>query len=129
METKKSSKILKNSTQAILYRYPKEKIHFIKLLNSCDPCSFSTSNLSSNNFSNSNNNSSPQITNKYFSNCCNQYIQAVNKTINEQKKGNFFLGKKTKIYFKVKNTVFHGIIAPSLDQNQRGCNNYKRLKY
>ena len=103
METKKSSKILKNSTQAILYRYPKEKIHFIMLLNSCDPCSFSTSNLSSNNFSNSNNNSSPQITNKYFSNCYNKYIQVVNKSINEQKKENSFLGKKTKIYFKVKN--------------------------
>ena len=103
METKKSNKIQENSTQAILYRYPKEKSDFIKLLNSCDPCSFSKSNLSSNNFSNSNNNSSPQITNKYFSNCYNQYIQAINKTINEQKKGNSFLEKKAKIYFKVKN--------------------------
>ena len=103
METKKSNKILENSTQAILYRYPKEKSDFIKLLNSCDPCSFTKSNLSSNNFSNSNNDSSPQITNKYFSNCYNQCIQVVNKSINEQKKGNSFLGKKIKIYFKVNN--------------------------
>ena len=99
METKKSNKILENSTQAILYRYPKEKSDFIKLLNSCDPCSVSKSNLSSNNFSNSNNDSSPQITNKYFSNCYNQCIQEVNKSINEQKKGNSFLGKKIKNLF------------------------------
>ena len=103
METKKSNKIQENSTQAILFQYPKEKSDFIKLLNSCDPCSFTKSNLSSNNFSNSNNNSSLQITNNYFSDCYNQYIRAFNKTINEQKKGNFFRGKKTKIYFKVKN--------------------------
>ena len=92
----KSNKTLENSSlQKILFENPKEKIDLFKHLNSSVPYIQTKTNSSSISFSSSNDNSS---INYSFN---NQYIKTDNKTVNEQKNGNLFLGKKTKIFFNV----------------------------
>ena len=96
----KPNKILENSSlQKILFQYPKEKSDFINHLNSSVPYIQTKTNSSSISFSSSNDNSSIKVKNNYSFN--NQYIKTDNKTDNEQKNGNLFLGKKTKIFFNV----------------------------
>ena len=100
-ETIKSNKILENSVQTILYQCSKDQSDFNKSLNSCAPDLSTKTNLSLNSSIYSNNSSSIKAKNNFSFNCIDQYIKAVNKTINEQKEGKTFLGKKTKIYFDV----------------------------
>ena len=96
----KSNKILENSSlQKILFQYPKEKIDLFNHLNFSVPYIQTKTNSSSISFSSSNNNSSIKVKNNYSFN--NKYIKTDNKTVNEQKKGNLFLGKKSKIFFNV----------------------------
>ena len=95
-ETIKSNKILENSDQC-----SKDQSDFNKSLNSCAPDLSTKTNLSLNSSIYSNNSSSIKAKNNFSFNCIDQYIKAVNKTINEQKEGKTFLGKKTKIYFDV----------------------------
>ena len=98
----KSNKILENSLlQMVLYQYPKEKNELINPLNSCDSYKPIKMNLSSNNSTSSNDNSSAKVKINSSFNSINQYFNRDNKAVNEQKNGNLFLGKKTKIFFNV----------------------------
>jgi len=100
-ETIKSNKILENSLLTVFYHYPKDQSDFKTPFNFYVPNLSSKTNLSLNSSIYSNNSSSIKAKNNSSFNCINQYIKAVNKTINEQKEGKTFLGKKTKIYFNV----------------------------
>jgi len=98
----KSNKILENSLlQMTLYQYPKKKNELINPLNSCDSYKPIKMNLSSNNSTSSNDNSSAKVKINSSFNSINQYFNRDNKAVYEQKTGNLFLGKKTKIFFNV----------------------------
>ena len=100
-ETIKSNKILENSLLTVFYHCPKDQSDFKTPFNFYVPNLSPKTNLSLNSSIYSNNSSSIKAKNNSSFNCINQYIKTVNKTINEQKEGKTFLGKKTKIYFNV----------------------------
>ena len=100
-ETIKSNKILENSLHTVFYHCPKDQSDFKTPFNFYASNLSSKTNLSLNSSIYSNNSSSIKAKNNSSFNCINQYIKTVNKTINEQKEGKTFLGKKTKIYFNV----------------------------
>ena len=100
-ETIKSNKILENSLLTVFYHCPKDQSDFKTPFNFYASNLSSKTNLSLNSSIYSNNSSSIKAKNNSSFNCINQYIKTVNKTINEQKEGKTFLGKKTKIFFEV----------------------------
>ncbi len=100
-KTIKSNKISENSLYSKLNHYPKVQSDFNMPFNSYIPNLSPKSNLCLNSFTHLNNSSSTKVINNPSSNCIYQNIKTVNITINKQKKGNTFLGKKTKIHFKV----------------------------
>ena len=100
-ETIKSNKILENSLLTVFYHCPIYQSDFKTPFNFYVPNLSPKTNLSLNSSIYSNNSSSIKAKNNSSFNCINQYIKTVNKTINEQKEGKTFLGKKTKIYFNV----------------------------
>ena len=100
-ETIKSNKILENSLLTVFYHCPKDQSDFKTPFNLYVPNLSPKTNLSLNSSIYLNNSSSIKAKNNSSFNCINQYIKTVNKTINEQKEGKTFLGKKTKIYFNV----------------------------